>query len=187
MWLTETAETACGGNPWASTFLDTFRYLDQLGRLAKAGVQMVAHNTLAASDYGLLDERTLRPRPNYWAALLWRRLMGTIVLDAGVHKGMHLYAHCRRGARRAVTLLAINTDRTAAAALRLPVSSERYTLSADDLQSVDVKLNGTALELGPNDELPQFAAVTSPPDSVEIAPSTITFLTVADAKNPACD
>jgi glycosyl hydrolase family 79 len=187
MWLTETAETACGGNPWASTFLDTFRYLDQLGRLAKAGVQMVAHNTLAASDYGLLDERTLRPRPNYWAALLWRRLMGTIVLDAGVHKGMHLYAHCRRGARRAVTLLAINTDRTAAAALRLPVSSERYTLSADDLQGVDVKLNGTALELGANDELPQFAAVTSPPGSVEIAPSTITFLTVADAKNPACD
>ena len=36
--------------------LDTFRYLDQLGRLAGAGVQMVAHNTLAASDYGLLDE-----------------------------------------------------------------------------------------------------------------------------------
>jgi Glycosyl hydrolase family 79, N-terminal domain len=187
MWLTETAETACGGNPWASTFLDTFRYLDQLGRLAKAGVQMVAHNTLAASDYGLLDEKTLRPRPNYWAALLWRRLMGTIVLDAGVHKGMHLYAHCRRGAHGAVTLLAINTDRTTAVTLRLPVTSERYTLSADDLQSAGVKLNGTALELGPNDDLPQFAAVTSPPGSVEIAPSTITFLTVADAKNPACD
>jgi hypothetical protein len=186
MWLTETAETACGGNPWASTFLDTFRYLDQLGRLAKAGVQMVAHNTLAASDYGLLDEKTLRPRPNYWAAVLWRRLIGTIVLDAGVHHGMHLYAHCRQGVRGAVTLLAINTDRTAAATLRLPVSSERYTLSADDLQSTEVKLNGTVLELGRNDELPQFAAVTSPPGSVEIAPATITFLTVADANNPAC-
>ena len=187
MWLTETAEAACGGNPWASTFLDTFRYLDQLGRLARAGVQMVAHNTLAASDYGLLDEKTLRPRPNYWAALLWRRLMGTIVLDAGVHHGMHLYAHCRRDVRGAVTLLAINTDRTAAVTLRLPVSSERYTLSADDMQSAEVKLNGTALELGPNDELPRFTAVTSPPGSVEIAPATITFLTVADAKNPACD
>ncbi|WP_249790999.1 hypothetical protein [Bradyrhizobium sp. SRL28] len=187
MWLTETAETACGGNPWASTFLDTFRYLDQLGRLAKAGVQMVAHNTLAASDYGLLDEQTLRPRPNYWAALLWRRLMGTIVLDAGVHDGMHLYAHCRRGARRAVTLLAINTDRTAAVTLRLPVASERYTLSADDLQSAEVKLNGTALELEPNDDFPRLAAVTSPPGSVEIGPATITFLTVEDAKNPACD
>jgi hypothetical protein len=187
IWLTETAETACGGNPWASTFLDTFRYLDQLGQLSKAGVQIVAHNTLAASDYGLLDETTLRPRPNYWAALLWRRLMGTIVLDAGVHDGMHVYAHCRRGARGAVTLLAINTDRTAAVTLRLPVASERYTLSADDLQSAEVKLNGTILELGPNDELPQFAGVTLPPGLVEIGPATVTFLTVGDAKNPACD
>ncbi|KRR06181.1 hypothetical protein CQ12_11365 [Bradyrhizobium jicamae] len=187
MWLTETAEAACGGNPWASTFLDTFRYLDQLGRLARAGVQVVAHNTLAASDYGLLDEGTFRPRPNYWAALLWRRLMGTIVLDAGVRKGMHLYAHCRRGVRGAVTLLAINTSRTNAIALRLPEASERYTLSAEDLQSEAVKLNGAALELGPNDELPQLAAATAPPDTVELLPATITFLTIADAKNPACD
>jgi hypothetical protein len=187
MWLTETAEAACGGNPWASTFLDTFRYLDQLGRLARAGVQVVAHNTLAASDYGLLDEKTLRPRPNYWAALLWRRLMGTIVLDAGVHDGMHLYAHCRRDVRGAVALLAINTDRTNAVTLRLPVASERYTLSADHLQSTEVKLNGTALELGPNDDLPRFAAETSPPGALEIGPATITFLTVGVAKNPACD
>jgi hypothetical protein len=187
MWLTETAEAACGGNPWASTFLDTFRYLDQLGRLARAAVQVVAHNTLAASDYGLLDETSLRPRPNYWAALLWHRLMGTTVLDAGAHEGTHLYAHCRRGVPGAVTLLAINTDRTTAATLRLPGSSERYTLSADDLQGAEAKLNGTVLALGPNDELPQLAAVTSPPGAVEIAPATITFLTVADAKNPACD
>jgi hypothetical protein len=187
MWLTETAEAACGGNPWASTFLDTFRYLDQLGRLARAGVQIVAHNTLAASDYGLLDETTLRPRPNYWAALLWRRLMGATVLDAGVHDGMQLYAHCRRDVRGAVTLLAINTHRTTAVTLRLPAASERYTLSADDLQSAEVKLNGTALELGPNDDLPQFAAVTSPPGSIEIGPAAITFLTVGDAGNPVCD
>ena len=61
IWLTETAEAACGGNRWAATFLDTFRYLDQLGRLARAGVQVVMHNTLAASDYGLLDQTTLTP------------------------------------------------------------------------------------------------------------------------------
>ena len=187
MWLTETAEAACGGNPWASTFLDTFRYLDQLGRLARAGVQVVAHNTLAASDYGLLDETTFRPRPNYWAALLWRRLMGTIVLDAGVHKGMHLYAHCRRGARGGVALLAINTSRTVAATLRLPVAGERYTLSADDVQSADVKLNGTVLALGPNDALPELAGATSPPDAIELLPATMTFLTIANAGNPACD
>jgi hypothetical protein len=84
IWLTETADAACGGNRWGAAFLDTFRYLDQLGRLAKAGAQVVMHNTLAASDYGLLDETTLAPRPNYWGALLWHRLMGPIVLDASL-------------------------------------------------------------------------------------------------------
>jgi hypothetical protein len=187
MWLTETAEAACGGDPWASTFLDTFRYLDQLGRLARAGVQVVAHNTLAASDYGLLDEKTFGPRPNYWAALLWRRLMGTTVLDAGAYHGTHLYAHCRREVPGAITLLAINTDRTAAASLRLPTTSERYTLSADHLRSPEVKLNGAALELGPNDDLPHFTGVGSPPGPVELAPATITFLTIADSGNTACD
>ena len=186
LWVTETADAACGGNPWASTFLDTFRYLDQLGRLAKAGVQVVAHNTLAASDYGLLDERSLRPRPNYWAALLWRRLMGTTVLDAGAHHGTHIYAHCRRGVPGAVTLLVINTDRTAAAILRLPLTGERYTLSADHLQSPVVKLNGTVLELDRNG-LPDLAAVRSSPGSLEIAPATMTFLTIAGAGNSACD
>ena len=77
-WLTETADVACGGNPWGATFLDTFRYLDQLGRLAKENVKVVMHNTLAASDYSLLDEGAgFTPKPNYWGALLWRRLMGT--------------------------------------------------------------------------------------------------------------
>jgi len=65
VWITETADAACGGNPWASSFLDTFRYLDQLGRLAKRGVAVVFHNTLASSEYGLLDQRDFSPRPNY--------------------------------------------------------------------------------------------------------------------------
>lgn len=187
MWVTETAQAACGGDLWASTFLDTFRYLDQLGRLAKAGVQVVAHNTLASSDYGLLDERTLKPRPNYWAALLWRRLMGSTVLDAGVHRGTHVYVHCQRGVPGAVTLLAINTEKTSAAILRLPLPSERYALSAEHLQSAEVRLNGTALDLGPKHDLPSFAAIKSPPGSIELAPATITFFTIADAGNPACN
>ena len=159
IWLTETAEAACGGNPWAATFLDTFRYLDQLGRLAKAGVQVVMHNTLAASDYGLLDERTLQPRPNYWGALLWRRLMGTTVLDSGlpVQPGLHVYAHCQSGAPGGVSLLAINTDRAASHALVLPMASVRYTLSAANLEDTDVSLNGHALQLDAGDELPPIA------------------------------
>ncbi|HEU0081906.1 MAG TPA: hypothetical protein VFQ87_03465, partial [Bradyrhizobium sp.] len=187
IWLTETADAACGGNRSSSTFLDTFRYLDQLGRLAKAGVQVVMHNTLAASDYGLLDETTLTPRPNYWGALLWRRLMGTTVLDSGVpvEQGLHVYAHCRRDAPGGVTLLIINTDPIASRSITLRSASQRYTLDAATLRSTIVRLNGTALALDDKDELPSIESLPAAPGILTFAPATITFLTIA-ASNDAC-
>jgi heparanase 1 len=188
IWLTETADAACGGNPWAASFLDTFRYLDQLGRLAKAGVQVVMHNTLAASDYGLLDEGTLQPRPNYWGALLWRRWMGTTVLDSGVpiSSGLHVYAHCQRDAPGGVALLVINTDRDAPHALKLPTPSMRYTMDAAKLQDADVRLNGRTLALGAGDALPAIAGAPASAGAVTFAPTTITFLTIPQAGNKAC-
>ena len=188
IWLTETAETACGGNPWAATFLDTFRYLDQLGRLAKAGVQVVMHNTLAASDYGLLDERTLQPRPNYWGALLWRRLMGSTVLDSGLpaQPGLHVYAHCQSGAPGGVSLLVINTDRAASRGLVLPMASVRYTLSAANPEDADIGLNGHALRLDAGNDLPAIVGAPLAAGTVTFAPATITFLAIAAAANSAC-
>ncbi|MDN4999756.1 hypothetical protein ACFQZO_02505 [Bradyrhizobium sp. GCM10027634] len=188
IWLTETADAACGGNRGDKTFLDTFRYLDQLGRLARVGVQVVMHNTLAASDYGLLDEGTFRPRPNYWAALLWHRLMGPIVLDAGAATApdLHLYAHCHPGGRGAVSVLAINASRRRSRAVRLPASGERYTLHAAQLQGTTVQLNGRMLALGADDKLPPLAPRIASAGAIRLAPATITFLVFPDAANPAC-
>jgi hypothetical protein len=188
IWLTETADAACGGNPWASSFLDTFRYLDQLGRLARAGVQTVMHNTLAASDYGLLDETTLAPRPNYWGALLWRQLMGTVVLEAAVPvpSGLHVYAHCQRGKPGGVALLVINTDRDAARTLMLAAASLRYTLDAGNLLDQRVRLNGNPLALSAGDELPAIEGVPTTAATVTFAPATITFLAIPEAGNHAC-
>jgi hypothetical protein len=188
IWLTETAETACGGNPWASGFLDTFRYLDQLGRLAKAGVQVVMHNTLAASDYGLLDERTLEPRPNYWGALLWRQLMGTIVLDAGlpIQLGLHVYAHCQKDRPGGVTLLVINTDRGEPHALMLPAASMLYTLDAENPLDVRVRLNGNTLALGAGDTLPSISGMPMPAGPLSFAQATISFVVIPEAGNNAC-
>lgn len=178
LWLTETADAACGGNPWAATFLDTFRYLDQLGRLARQGVQVVAHNTLAASDYGLLDERTFAPRPSYWGALLWRRLMGAAVLDPGVpiERGLHAYAHSLRGVPGGVALLVINNDGVATRSMVVPVAGERYTLSAVELEGAKVLLNGAELRARADGELPEFAGVPAGAGIVTFAPATITFL-----------
>ena len=188
MWATETADAACGGNPWASTFLDSFRYLDQLGRLAKQGVQVVMHNTLDASDYGLLDENTLEPRPNYWAALLWRKFMGAAVLEAGVpiQLGLHVYAHSLRGVPGGVALLVINTDQAAARTLTIPTNAQRYTLSASPVQNDRVQLNGNELVLGNDDVLPNLHGIPTAAGDITLGAATITFLTLPDAGNAAC-
>ncbi|WP_414476065.1 hypothetical protein [Microvirga sp. M2] len=187
-WLTETADAACGGNPWANTFLDTFRYLDQLGRLANQDVRVVAHNTLVASDYGLLNDKTLEPKPNYWAALLWRRLMGPTVLEAGVpiHEGAHVYAHCLRGTPGGILVLAINNSRTQPSALDIPKAADGYTLTAPQLESARVRLNGQELRLGAQDEFPDLQGSHIPAGRVEIAPASIAFLAVPEAGNAAC-
>jgi len=187
MWLTETAQSSCGGDPWSSTYLDTFRFLDLLGRLAQHGVHTVMHNTLAQGDYSLIDGETMKPRPNYWAALLWRRLMGTTVLNPDVPRlqGLHVYAACRPGAPGAVTLLAINNSRNETTSLVLPVAAQRYTLGAARVDDHDVQLNGRPLELRANGELPALLGEDVAPGRVELAPLTITFLTAA-ANNRAC-
>jgi len=188
LWLTETAETACGGNPWAAGFIDSLRYLDQLGRLAKRGVQVVAHNTLAASDYGLIGEADLQPRPNYWSALLWRRLMGATVLEAGnsPEPAVHLYAHCLRDHPGGVALLAINADREASHRLAVPIPSRRYTLAARDLLGATVALNGRELKTGPDGALPEIAGEPQPAGEVQLAPASIAFLAFPDAGNASC-
>jgi hypothetical protein len=186
-WNTETADAACGGNPWAGTFLDTFRYLDQLGRLARQDVKVVIHNTLASSDYGLLDEHSYEPKPNYWAALLWRRLMGTVVLDAGPSReGLHLYAQCLRGQPGGVALLAINNSRSATTSFDLPGPSLRYTLTAGALQATSVSLNGRPLRLLANDRLPALTGRPAAGGRQDFAPLTITFFALPNAANTAC-
>jgi heparanase 1 len=189
LWLTESGETACGGNPWASTFTDTFRYVEQLGRLARLGVRVVMHNTLAASDYALIDEETLEPRPSYWAALLWRRLMGTAVLDAGPSpaSGVDVFAHCLVGTPSGVALVAVNTDRSSTRAVTIPASAERYTLaSSTGLLSHRVTLNGRELRLEKDDSVPALRGIPTQAGEIDLPPASITFLAVSAAGNPDC-
>ncbi|HVN92959.1 MAG TPA: hypothetical protein VMT38_04655 [Terracidiphilus sp.] len=188
IWNTETGQAACGGDRWASKFIDTFRYLNQLGSLAKLGVQVQIHNTLDASDYGLLDEKTLAPRPDYWAAWLWRKLMGTTVLDPGPSPApnLHLYAHCLRNQPGGVVVLAINADKESGETLQAPHGAERYTLTSSELMSPTVDLNGKRLQLGPGDALPALQGRVVHSGTIQLAPASITFLTFAKAGNESC-
>lgn len=188
LWITETADAACGGNPWASTFLDTFRYLIEHASLARRGVKVIMHNTLAASDYGLIAQNTFEPRPNYWATLLWHKLMGTTVLDPQIsaERNTYVYAQCREGRRGAVMLLVINADRQRSFDLNLPIAGERYTLTAKQLEDSTVELNGKPLRLTSSGDLPQFKGEPVNAGRVSFAPVSITYLSIANAGNTNC-
>jgi len=188
LWITETADAACGGNPWASTFLDTFRYLIQHASLAQRGVKVIMHNTLASSDYGLLDENTFAPRPNYWAALLWRRLMSATVLDPHTSPipNVYVYAYCLQNHPGGVTLLVINTDRQQLHEITLPANAERYTLTAKQLQDRSVELNGKTLELTSDSDIPEFVGQRTRAGRISFAPASITFLAIPDANTNSC-
>lgn len=188
MWLTETAESACGGNPQASSFADSFRFVDQLAKAARHGVAVVMHNTLAASDYALLDEQTFAPRPNYWAAYLWRQLMGHRVLDAGSvgqGGGLRIYAQCLRDVRGGVAVLAINPDRTQSQDLSLKGAGRLYSLTQADDAGTKAALNGNTLALGAGDQLPKLEGARFR-DHVRLAASSINFIALPNAHNPSC-
>ena len=186
IWLTETGGAACGGLRWQPTFLDTFRYLDTEAQLAKQGLDAMFTHALISGSNGVIDEKTFQPNASYWAALLWRRLMGTGVLDAGqVQPGLHLYAHCQRGTPGGVTLLALNLEPTAKR-LRVGGPAQLYALTGPELQGKTVLLNGKALTLGADDAVPATDPVRVKGSRVTLAPSSVNFITLPKAGNAAC-
>ena len=176
IWLTETAEAACGGNPWAATYVDCFRYLEQLGRLARKGVQVVMHNTLCASEYALLEQDTHDPRPNYWAALLWNRLMGTKVYDgASLHAGLDVFVHDLKHSPGGYAVLVVN-PKDSESDLEIPAAAEQYLMTADELLTRTVMLNGEVLKLTSDDALPEIKGKKINAGQVRIPPHSILFL-----------
>ena len=186
IWNTESAEGACGGNPWAATFADSFRFVDTLGRSARQGVRVFMHNTLTASDYALLDEKDFSPRPNYWAAVLWKRTMGTTVLAQPVAPTpeFRVYAHCLPGRKGGVGLAAVNIGDTPQQ-IAVGRRAQAWLLSAPAFDSKALSVNGRTPTLEANGRLSGLdgAAVSG---SVTVPGKGIAFVAVADAGNRAC-
>lgn len=186
IWNTETAQAACGGSPWAATFLDTFRYLNQNGALAQRGVQVVMHNTLAASDYALIDQDTLAPRPNYWAAVLWRQLMDRTVLASPVspNANTRLYAQCLRGTPGGVAVLALNTG-SASISLATGSKARAWLMTGEPTDTRSVRVNGSEPSLNPAGEIVGLDGVAVQ-GQMSVPGRSIAFVAVPDAANPAC-
>jgi len=162
MWVTESGDAGCGGNTWASTYVDVPRTLNELGEFSTVTNGVIFHNTLASSDYGYLKHGTFLPRPNYFAVLLWNRLMGKTVYASGeeIREGAHVYAHSRKDGKDGYVYLVINNS-AETTTVELPGEAEAYVLSGcGKLRSRTMCLNGKELVLGEKDELPELIGVS---------------------------
>lgn len=163
LWLGETGGAQCGGEPGVSDrYASSLWWLDQLGMAARSGQPVVVRQTLVGADYGLLDPTTLRPRPDYWASLLWKRLMGTRVLEVTAQASnphLRVYAHCHADGSGRPVVFALNLTQSHQLALQLAgqgEGGELFEVTARGLQAETVLLNGMPLQQLPSGALPEL-------------------------------
>ena len=190
VWLGESGNAQCGGAAGVSdTWASTFWFMDQLGTVARRGQSIMVRQTLSGSDYGMLDDETLLPRPDYWAALIWRQTMGTRVLSvASGSDTLRAYAHCHPDGDGAVSLLAINLEPERSHQVGIAGMSSRnmvvHILDADELASQEIRYNGRALEFGEDLVLPELTGEVR--TRFELPPLSMGVAVLQSAAAPAC-
>ncbi len=178
IWVTESGDAGGGGNTWASTYLDVFRTLNELGSFVTITDGIIFHNTLASSDYGFLKHGTFEPRPNYFAVLLWKNLMGNEVFDCSKleKNDTHIYCHSRKDGKDGYAYLVINNSVTEIYKFKNDKKAKIYVLNADTLRSSIMKCNGIDLKLIDN-ELPNIEPLNVT-GNIEIMPLTCAFIII---------
>ncbi len=178
IWVTESGDAGGGGDTWASTYLDVFRTLNELGSFATITDGVIFHNTLASSDYGFLKHGTFEPRPNYFAVLLWNKLMGTTVYDCDNPdvEGAHVYCHSRKDGKEGCVYLVINNSLTETTVVDLPKEAEVYCLNGDTIRATVMKLGETDLTLSGVSDLTELTPAICAAGELALAPTTCTFI-----------
>ncbi|VVC96126.1 unnamed protein product, partial [Leptidea sinapis] len=96
MWLTETSSSYGSGAPGLSnTFAGTPLWIDKLGLAAKNNITTVIRQSFFGGNYSLVDHN-LEPLPDWWASVLYKKVVGNKVLHIDCHcsRYQRLYAHC---------------------------------------------------------------------------------------------
>jgi hypothetical protein len=86
-----------------------------------------------------------------------------------------------------VTLLVLNLDQAAEAAINVPIAGDRYTLTAPELQAGTVLLNGTELRSAADGSLADIKGQPFKSGALRLPPLSSTFLTLPAAHNPECN
>ncbi|XP_027580921.1 heparanase [Pipra filicauda] len=204
VWLGETSSAYGGGAPRLSnTYVAGFMWLDKLGLSARKGIDVVMRQVFfGAGTYHLVDAN-FEPLPDYWLSLLYKRLVGTKVLQVGLaganERKLRVYLHCtntlnpkyREGD---VTLFVLNLYNITQH-LQLPdyLSSkhvDQYLLlphGKENILSRSIELNGHVLRMVDDKTLPELMEKPLGPGSVLGLPAfSYGFYVIKNAKAVAC-
>ena len=193
IWLGETGHAQCGGAQGISgTYVSSLWWLDELGTIAKRGQPVIIRQTLTGGDYQMIDEQNLNPLPDYFASLLWKKLMGQKVFKVQkIANKDHLrfYAHCSKKQSGALTLLAINLHEKDSEGVQfkgLGDSHTLYGLNSTELKSKKIYLNAKELKVDSQGRPPEIKG-KSAKYGVELAPLSSTFIEFPNAKLELCE
>jgi heparanase 1 len=165
LWCGETAAAYHSGrNGTTNAFESGFWYLNQLGRLALMNHTVQCRQTLVGGNYGLLQKKTFEPNPDYWTLLLLKRAIGRRAFYAtSTDIYVPTYAYCSRQYKGGIVMTFINLAKEDTYQVDLSGGIERhvprieYHLSAPQLDSRVIYLNGVALKLKDSGLLPSLA------------------------------
>jgi len=197
IWVGETAGSLCGGQPGvANRFIDSLWWMDQLGLLVQSQETIgQVRQTLAGSSYGLINEYTLVPRPDYFASYAFKQLMGNQVLNTSIINTTYVrgYVHCASETFQpgSVTLLLINLNQNETSVQIPPELHHQldgYFFTPPqplEITSETVHLNGNLLHVDENGNPPPLASVAVDGGSgyVSLPPNSYSFFVSAPFSN----
>ncbi|XP_065490318.1 heparanase [Caloenas nicobarica] len=204
VWLGETSSAYGGGAPRLSnTYIAGFMWLDKLGLSARQGIDVVMRQVFfGAGTYHLVDAN-FEPLPDYWLSLLYKKLVGTKVLQVSLvganERKLRVYLHCtnplhpkyREGD---VTLFALNLYNVTQH-LQLPnylwsKHVDQYLLlphGKENILSRSIELNGRVLQMVDDKTLPELIEKPLGPGSTLGLPAfSYGFYVIKNAKAIAC-
>ena len=186
----------CGEHPIGAQcyYGGVVAYLDKLGLASRIGHSLVARQSLTnILPVGLKDGFRAEAVPEYFAALLHKRMMGTRILsikgDMENGRTLRTYAACSPENDGTISMFAINL-RSASADLKINVDGwdvaeatdmEVFFFNSSPEQSswnaFDASLNGVKLAPYANGTIPAFVPnVVSPSSVVTMPPQSVVFV-----------
>ncbi len=201
LWVGEAGGAYNSGAPYITdTFHSSFWFLDSLGVVGEKEHGTFCRQSLHGGNYGLLARgSSFAPTPDYFALLLWQKLMGKAVLatsfvnyDAATDENRnYLRVYARRfvdSSNRAAVLL-INLSREKSLVVDLdggqrPIFAQAYySITGDSLSAKTVYLNGRPLRVAANGELPEMLPAAAEDNKVVLPPLSYSFVLISTMRS----